>query len=161
MRQISRQWNIPYRSTISMQAKEKSTNMEKFKKLQERNNRRNSVFGRAECSLSKAAGFYWSLESREYSMYYRGPGFLAVVWFGSVPTPSLPLSRQQARPATHRKTEKDRQLMDRWEGVGPWGRSQIIRQRESLVLLVCADGPCILSWPMVISGSVNEFFVAV
>jgi hypothetical protein len=25
----------------------------------------------------------------------------------------------------------------------------------------CADKPCILSWPMVISGSVNEFFVAV
>ncbi len=27
--------------------------------------------------------------------------------------------------------------------------------------VVCADKPCILSWPMVISGSVNEFFVAV
>ncbi len=25
----------------------------------------------------------------------------------------------------------------------------------------CADKPCILSWPMVISGSVNGFFVAV
>ncbi len=53
-------------------------------------------------------------------MIYRGPGFLAVVWFGSSPTPS-PLSRQQARLATHRKTEKKRQLDDGRggrEGVG-------------------------------------------
>jgi hypothetical protein len=33
--------------------------------------------------------------SRENWMIYRGPGFLAVVWFGSTPTPSSPLSRQQ------------------------------------------------------------------
>ncbi len=32
--------------------------------------------------------------SREYWMIHRGPGFLAVVWFGSSPTPLSPLSRQ-------------------------------------------------------------------
>jgi hypothetical protein len=32
--------------------------------------------------------------SREDWMIYRGPGFLAVVWFGSTPTP-FPTSRQQ------------------------------------------------------------------
>jgi hypothetical protein len=33
-------------------------------------------------------------ENREYLMYYKGPGFLYVVLFGSLPLPSL-LSRQQ------------------------------------------------------------------
>ncbi len=31
---------------------------------------------------------------REDSMIYRGPGFLAIIWIGSAPTP-FPLSRQQ------------------------------------------------------------------
>jgi hypothetical protein len=39
----------------------------------------------------------------EYWMIYKGPGFLAIIWFGSSPTPS---------EATHRKTEKERQLAD-------------------------------------------------
>jgi hypothetical protein len=39
-------------------------------------------------------------------MINREPGFLVVVWFSSSRPP--PLShRQQARPATHRKTEKE------------------------------------------------------
>ncbi len=51
------------------------------------------------------------------SMIYWGPGFLAVVWFGSSPHPLHP--RQKARPATHRKNEKERQ---RWERGGRvWG----------------------------------------
>ncbi len=52
--------------------------------------------------------------SREYWMIDKGPGFLAVVWFGSSPTPSAPspLCRQKARPATHRKTEKERKGVD-------------------------------------------------
>jgi hypothetical protein len=49
---------LPVYNTVSMQTKEKSTNMEKIYKSQTRNNRRNSVFRRAGCSLSRAAGFY-------------------------------------------------------------------------------------------------------
>ncbi len=41
---------------------------------------------------------------RKYWMIYRGPGPLAVVCFDSLPP------RQLARPATHKKTEKERQL---------------------------------------------------
>jgi hypothetical protein len=42
-------------------------------------------------------------------MMYRRPGFIAVVGFGSSPTPSPSHeSRQKARPATHRKNEKER-----------------------------------------------------
>jgi len=47
---------------------------------------------------------------------------------------TLPLSHQQIRPATHRNTEKERHLV---EGIGRewgWGRSQMVRQRENLVL---------------------------
>ncbi len=32
----------------------------------------------------------YTRRTREYWMIYRGPGFLAVLWFGSSPTPSLP-----------------------------------------------------------------------
>ncbi len=55
-------------------------------------------------------------------MIYRGPGFLVVLWFGSSPnraTP-FPLSPQQARPAIHRNTEKERQLAV-GRGGGGWG----------------------------------------
>ncbi len=44
-----------------------------------------------------------------------------------------PLSRQQARRATHRKTEKGRQVSD-WRGGRGWARSRIIRPQESLTL---------------------------
>jgi hypothetical protein len=53
-----------------------------------------------------------------------------------LPHPLAPLSRQQAVPATwatHKKTEKEKQLADGSGGRG-WGRSQIIPRRESLVL---------------------------
>ncbi len=53
---------------------------------------------------------------REYWMIYGGPGFLAVVWFGS--TPPSPLSNLD------RKTEKERQLAEErgWE-VGEGAKS--------------------------------------
>ncbi len=44
------------------------------------------------------------------------------------------IALQQIRPATHRNTEKERHLV---EGIGRewgWGRSQMVRQRENLVL---------------------------
>ncbi len=69
---------------------------------------------------------------------YRGPGFLAVEWFCSYPTPS-PLSRQQVVSLSQTSCvvsisqtscESLFELTDGWRG---WGRSQIIRQQESLV----------------------------
>ncbi len=52
-------------------------------------------------------------------MIYKGLGFLVVVWFVTSPTP-YPLSRKEARPATHRKPEKETQLDDERgvEGMG-------------------------------------------
>ncbi len=50
---------------------------------------------------------------------YRVLGFLAIVWFGSSPITSPPFFFQQARPATYRKTEKERQLAD-GRGGGEW-----------------------------------------
>ncbi len=57
-------------------------------------------------------------------MIYIGPGFLAVVWFGSSPTSSL-VNKLHRR---HRKT-----ICLREKGKG-WARSRIIRPQESLVL---------------------------
>ncbi len=63
---------------------------------------------------------------REYWMISRGPGF-RTIWLFPHPSP-LP---SENSPETHRKTEKERQLT---VGGGGGGRSQITRQRESLVL---------------------------
>ncbi len=74
-------------------------------------------------------------EARKYCMIYRGPGILAVVWFGpsSTPSPSpvsklsllLPVCRRSSLPAGYGV----------WGGGGRgWGRSLIFRRQESLVL---------------------------
>ncbi len=50
-------------------------------------------------------------------MIYRGLGILT-----------------EARPATHRKTEKERHLADGRAGKGGWARSRIIRPQKDLDL---------------------------
>jgi hypothetical protein len=80
-------------------------------------------------------------------MIYRGPGFLAIVWFGSSPTP-LPLSCQRivSLPSLL--------VTDGREGRG-WGRSQIIRRRESLVLYKSFNNLCLglpPSWILLLWG---------
>jgi hypothetical protein len=52
--------------------------------------------------------------------------------------PTLPLS--PSRPATYRKTEKERQLADGRGGRRGAGRSQIQRKRESLVPIQYSPG---------------------
>jgi hypothetical protein len=57
-------------------------------------------------------------------MIYRGPGFLAIVLFGYSPAhPPASSVSKQALPATHRKTEKQRQLAD-VRGGGGGGRAK-------------------------------------
>ncbi len=68
---------------------------------------------------------------REYLMYNRIPGFLAVVWFGSFPLPSPLPSRQQVVSLSQSSCVSTVELLTKeWRGA----RSQIIRRRESLVL---------------------------
>jgi hypothetical protein len=67
-------------------------------------------------------------------MIYRGQGFLAVV-FGSFPFPTPPPPFPSVSPAGDRKIEKERLLADGKEGLRGWGRTQIILQRESLIVL--------------------------
>ncbi len=50
-------------------------------------------------------------------MIYRGPGILAVAWFGSSPSPYPPLPSVSSTGAT-RETEKERQLADGRVGGG-------------------------------------------
>jgi hypothetical protein len=69
-------------------------------------------------------------QCREYWMIYRWPCFLAVVWFGSSPTPFLVtscLSFSIFLCVAGRAYWRER-------GERGWRRSQIIRGRESLVL---------------------------
>ncbi len=49
-----------------------------------------SVHGHHATDGEKACALYMMYD-REYWMIYRWPGFLAVVWFGSSPTPFSPL----------------------------------------------------------------------
>ncbi len=76
----------------------------------------------------------------EYWMIYRGPGFFAVVWFVFSPPPLHPLqspplpSESLTGDIQYIKTIRKRDLLT---GIGNRmgrGRSQIKRQRESLVL---------------------------
>ncbi len=64
-------------------------------------------------------------------MIHRGPGFFAVVWFGSSPTlsPPFPLRNLGLRH-TGGLRKRDNWLI----GGGGWRWSQLIRRRESLVL---------------------------
>ncbi len=74
--------------------------------------------------------YLWIPVCREYWMIYRGQGFLTFVWFGSSPSLSpSPISKLDRRH-TGRMRKRASSLRG---GVGcEW--SQIIRQRESLVL---------------------------
>ncbi len=64
-------------------------------------------------------------------MIYRGPGILAVVWFGFYPTPLLPsaVSKLDARHIRRLKKRDNFLMKEEW---GEGGGSQIIR--ECLVL---------------------------
>ncbi len=61
----------------------------------------------------------------------RLPGFIAVVRFGSFPSP---FSSVNSIGATYRRTEKEWQLADGRGVEGGGGRSQIKRRRESLII---------------------------
>ncbi len=72
---------------------------------------------------------------REYWMIYRGPGFLAVAWFGSSSTPSpvSNLSLFLILPVCRRSSINCRE--------GGEARSQIIRRQESLALYKSFNTP--------------------
>ncbi len=74
------------------------------------------------------------VQTREYLMYYRGPVFLVVVWLGSFPLsfPPPPLPSVSWTGDTQEDWEGETTGWREREGGG--GRSQIIRQRENLVL---------------------------
>jgi len=57
-----------------------------------------------------------------------------MIWLLPHGLPPFPVTKL-ARPATHRKTEKERQLADRRGGERA-GEEQIIRRRGSLVLSI-------------------------
>jgi hypothetical protein len=64
--------------------------------------------------------------AREYWMYYRGPGFLAVVWFGPPP-----LSLSSVNTTGDTQEEGERETTD---GRGGRGGGKEPNYRESLVL---------------------------
>jgi hypothetical protein len=68
---------------------------------------------------------------REYRIIHRGSGFLAIVWFGSSPTP-FPLSHEQVVSLSDFQCVADSPV-ELTDGRG-WARSQIIRPLDSLAL---------------------------
>ncbi len=64
-----------------------------------------SVFAQKNEKANAMAGH------REYWIIYRGPGFIAIVWFGSSPNPFPPLPSQSFTADTQ-KAEKERQRAD-------------------------------------------------
>ncbi len=81
-------------------------------------------------------------ETRDYWIIYRGPGFLAVLWFGSSPTPSNPpLPSVCWTGDTQGLRNRDNLLTEEGEGKGM--RSQIIWLQESLVLYKSLNTLCL------------------
>ncbi len=74
------------------------------------------------------------LQYREYptELIYRGPGFLAVEWFGSTPTPLSPCHVSKLDRRHTRLLRKRLNLLTGGQRGWAWGR--IIRPLESLVL---------------------------
>ncbi len=95
----------------------------------------------------------WRPPTREYWMIYRRPGFIAVYdFFDPHPTtlPPAPVSKLERR---HTGSLRKRDNLLTGEGGRGWGRSQIIRQRESLVLYKSFNILCpLLSLPPLPSG---------
>ncbi len=98
---------------------------------------------------------YFIVRSTEYWMIYRGPVFLAVVWFGSSPTPLPPSVSKISQPFCVSTIE----LTDGREGKG-WESSQTTRQWESLVLYISLNTLCMarrLTWSITIFGLQKTF----
>ncbi len=77
--------------------------------------------------LTVFLGFYFMVETREYWMVYRGPGFLAVAWFGSSPAPS-PLFRQQVVSLSHSSCVSPVDITYGGDGVGEEPNHTIARK---------------------------------
>ncbi len=100
------------------------------------------------------------VRSREYWMFYRGPGFLAVVWLGYSPTPSTLLQWAICISfSVFLCVTSPVELTDERGGRG-WARSQIIRRGESLVLYTSLNTLCLarrLTWSITIFGLQKTF----
>ncbi len=101
-----------------------------------------------ECTVQKTSLYTLSAVGREYWVIYRGPGFLAVLWFGSSPTP-FPLS---FRSASCLSFSVFLCVADQacWRPTGErgrgWARSRIIRPQESLVFYKSFNTLCQQRW---------------
>jgi hypothetical protein len=97
------------------------------------NNPQNRARDRALRGEGKGKGREGRGGDSEYWMMYRGTGFLAVVWFGSSPIPSPLLPSASCLSFSIFLCVAVRAYWREREG-GWWGRSQIIKPWQSLVL---------------------------
>jgi len=88
-----------------------------------------------DCHQRKC-GISFRITVRDYWMIYRGPDVLALVWFGSYPYPFPWASCLSFLVFLC--------ITGRAKGGREWGRSQIIRQRESLALFRSFNTLCIV-----------------
>jgi len=83
-------------------------------------------------------------------MIYRGPGLLAVVWFGSSFTPSPPPLPSISSTATHRQTEQEIQLADgKGDGVG----EEPNHTTAGMVIYKSFNILCVTTYLVVMAGS--------
>ncbi len=72
----------------------------------------------------------WIFQNKEYWIIYRGPGFLAVLWFGSSPTPYSP-SLSVSSTGDTREDKRDN-LLTGEGGRGGWARGKSNDRKEAL-----------------------------
>ncbi len=85
--------------------------------------------------LAKSVCLEAKEHDREYLMIYKGPSFLALVWFSSLLTPSpSPLLPGSSTDDTQEDWERETSCWREREGGRGCARSPIIRPQESLIL---------------------------
>ncbi len=87
---------------------------------------------------------YNCVYSKEYWMIYRRPGFLVIFWFVSSPIPFPPLPSASCLSFSYFLCVLSRSSFLTSRG---WRSSQIIRQRESLVLYKLFNTPWCTACP--------------
>jgi hypothetical protein len=75
---------------------------------------------------------------REYWMIYRGPGFLAVVWFGSSSFPATPFPSHVSKldGDTQEDWERETTFWRERGREGGWVRIRIIRPQKSMMVVL-------------------------
>jgi hypothetical protein len=114
-----------------------------------------SIFKTDPCE--KKQQLFLLLHFTEYWMIYRGPGFLAVVWLGSLPNPPPPLPSVSATGDT--RSLRKREYLPTGEGGGGVGRGAESWDSKKTRSLFKSFNTLCYTWPLMPFSPAALFFL--